>query len=57
MEVKKELLIKIKEYIEDCQETIDGEWGSGRKTEQLIKDNAMPEIYDEIIKLLSEPKQ
>lgn len=53
MEVNKKLLLKVKKYIEDTQETIDGEWGSCRKKEQLIKDNVMPEIYDEIISLLA----
>lgn len=36
-------LIAVKSYIEDMEETVDGEWGSGRTFEELIKKGLMPE--------------
>jgi hypothetical protein len=48
----KELLLKIKSYIEKVEMQIDGEWGDCRDLEQLIKDGVMPEIYDKVLGLL-----
>ncbi len=42
------LLRDVQEYIEDREETIDGEWGYGRKREALISEGAMPEIYQRV---------
>ncbi len=45
-----EFLIAIKSYIEETQETIDGEWGSCRCIAELIRAGEMPEpIYSEVI--------
>jgi hypothetical protein len=50
--MEKELLEKVIEYIREKEETIDGEWGSGRSWEALEKEGEMPELYFEIRKLL-----
>jgi len=44
-----ELLKKVKSYIEDAEIDRDGEWGEGRTIDKLIKDNAMPPVYNEVI--------
>jgi hypothetical protein len=45
-----EFLIAAKSYIEDMEETVDGEWGGGRSFEELIKLGLMPEpLYSEVI--------
>ena len=48
----REALKKCKEYIEEKEEVIDSEWGSCRGLSELIKYGEMPELYDEIIKLI-----
>ena len=45
-----ELLLEIKEYIEDMEVKVDGEWGCCRKLQQLIKDKEMPNIYRKVLK-------
>ena len=49
----KALLKEMKDYIEDAEEAIDGEWGRGRMLDQLIKDGAMPELYTKVLIELS----
>jgi hypothetical protein len=46
-----DVLDEIIEYIEDTEQTIDGEWGSGRDLKELIRDKEMPELYDKLIAL------
>lgn len=53
MIVMKELLLRIKEYIEEAQENIDSEWGSCRSVEDIINDGEMPDIYNDLIKAIS----
>jgi len=43
-----ELLSKMKAYIENCEHTIDSEWGDCRTVEELISEGAMPEIWHEV---------
>jgi hypothetical protein len=43
------LLDEILTAIADYEETIDGEWGSCRSAEQLIKDGCMPELYNKLL--------
>ena len=38
-------------YIEQTEQTIDGEWGSYRNLQELIKDNDMPKLYDKLLAL------
>ena len=45
------LLDEIIKYIEGTEETIDGEWGSGRTVEKLIEHNCMPELYKNMLAL------
>ena len=46
-------LIAVKSYIEDMEETVDGEWGGCRTFEELIKEGLMPEpLYSEVIRRL-----
>ena len=51
MKTDLEFLTAIKSYVEDAEETMDGEWGHCRCISQLIKDGAMPQpLYSEIIR-------
>lgn len=45
------LLDEIIKYIEETEETIDGEWGSSRSVEELIEHNCMPELYAKMLAL------
>ena len=45
------LLDEILTAIADYEETIDGEWGSCKSAEQLIKDGCMPELYNKLLAL------
>lgn len=53
------LLDEIIKYIEDVEDKIEGEWGSRRPLDQLIKENAMPDIYYKLVSMreLPEPPQ
>lgn len=46
-----DLLDEIIKYIEETEETIDGEWGSCRDLKVLIRAKEMPELYDKLIAL------
>ena len=48
------LLTDMKFYIERSEVRIDSEWGCNREIEDLIKDKAMPDVYNEVIKLIGE---
>ena len=51
MKTEFEFLTAIKSYVEDAEETMDGEWGHCRSISQLIKDGAMPQpLYSEIVR-------
>ena len=45
------VLDEIIEYIEDTEQTIDGEWGLNRNLKKLIKDENMPELYVKLLAL------
>ena len=45
------LLDEILTAIADYEETIDGEWGSCKSAEQLIKNGCMPELYNKLLAL------
>lgn len=46
-----ELLEEIIEYIEYCELAIEGEWGDSRGLNELIEQNAMPDIYNKLLEL------
>ena len=50
----KDLLLEIKEYIEETEVQNDGEWGWNRSLEKLIADAKMPKLYDKICELLKD---
>ena len=50
----KNLLYKVKEYIEVSEETIDGEWGVCRSVEELIADGEMPDLWHEVRAAINE---
>lgn len=52
-----EFLTKVKGYMEDCEVALDSEWGDCRECSQLIADNAMPPLYDEVLKRIAEIEQ
>ena len=39
------------EYIEETEQTIEGEWGSCRNLKELIKDEDMPDLYKTLLTL------
>lgn len=43
------LLDEILTAIANYEEIIDGEWGSCRSAEQLIKDGCMPKLYNKLL--------
>ena len=50
--VGKGLLTRVKEYIEQREEKIEGEWGNCRSLKKLIADGDMPDVYFEVLKLI-----
>ena len=52
-----ELLDEIIVYIEESEDKIEGEWGSGRGIKELIKDDCMPELYFKLIALKGEQNE
>ena len=48
----KEFLLAVREYIEQVEVQIDGEWGSCRRLDELIADADMPELYAEVLRRL-----
>lgn len=53
IEISKETLETIIDYIERVEVQIDGEWGSCQTLEELIGANEMPDFYDKL-RLLSD---
>jgi hypothetical protein len=53
----KEFFLKLKQYIEDAEHQIDGEWGNGRSVEQLISDGAMPDLYFQVLQRITSVAQ
>jgi hypothetical protein len=49
----KKLLEQMKEYIEECEETISWELAGGLTVEELIMNKEMPQIYDDVLFALS----
>jgi hypothetical protein len=47
-----EFLKRVKKYIEVKVVDIDGDWGGCRDLDEIIADKEMPELYDEVLKLL-----
>jgi hypothetical protein len=45
-----EFLLALRQYIEEVEETIDGEWGMCRTFERMISEGAMPELYAEVLR-------
>ena len=48
-----EFLLAVREYIEDMEEKIEGEWGYCRPLAQLIAAKEMPPVYDEVLRRLN----
>ena len=48
MNINYDIFNEILEYIENTEETIDGEWGSARTRKELIEQGDMPDIYYKI---------
>jgi hypothetical protein len=46
----KELLIRMKEYIEFQEEAHEEEYGCGRNLKQIIADGDMPDLYNKVLK-------
>lgn len=50
------LLPYVKEYIEQCEVRIDGEWGDCREIDELIAAGDMPKLYWRVLDALAEVK-
>jgi hypothetical protein len=50
--VDRELLLRIKAYMEKNEVIIDDEWGDSRTLEKIISDGDMPKLYKEVCDLL-----
>ena len=48
----KEFLLALREYIEQVEVKIEGEWGVGRSLEELIAADGMPALYAEVLRRL-----
>jgi hypothetical protein len=46
-------LLALKEYIEEVEVQIEGEWGVGRHLEGLIEEQDMPDIYAEVLRRIA----
>ncbi len=46
----KEFLLAVREYIEQVEVQIDGEWGYCRSLDELIATAAMPDLYAEVLR-------
>ena len=45
-------LLTLREYIEQVEAQIEGEWGIGRSLEELIASGEMPQLYSEVLRRL-----
>jgi hypothetical protein len=48
----KEFLLALREYMEQVEVQIEGEWGVGRSLEELIAANEMSPLYAEVLRRL-----
>ncbi len=48
----KEFLQAVREYIEQAEVQIEGEWGTCRNLDELIAEASMPELYAEVLRRL-----
>ena len=53
----KTLLKDTKRYIEEVEVKIDGEWGGCRSVEELVKEDAMPELYARVLDAIEQLEQ
>ncbi len=53
IEIPVDLAIAIKAEIERTEESLDGEFGAGRRIEQIIAEDDMPECYDALVAILN----
>jgi hypothetical protein len=47
-----EFLLRLREYIEQVEVMIEGEWGVDRTLEELIAEHKMPRLYAEVLRRL-----
>ena len=53
----KEFLDAVRKYIEECESTIENEWGSCRPLDELILNGKMPRLYYVVLRALrAQPK-
>jgi len=51
MNVSKELVEEMIDYIEKSELAIEYEWGSCRTLKELICNNSMPKFYDDLLSI------
>jgi 8-oxo-dGTP pyrophosphatase MutT (NUDIX family) len=49
----KEFLCALREFIEETQVDLDGEFGIGRSLKELISSGSMPDVYFEVIRRIN----
>lgn len=47
-----DVLKEVKQYIKEKEVSYDGEWGSVRDFEQLLRDKCVPDLYDKVLMLI-----
>jgi len=50
IKMKLNLLLEIKKYIEETEETMESEYGCGYSLSKLIELNRMPDLYFKVLK-------
>ena len=45
------MLDRVIKYMEESEESFDGEYGVGRDLHDIVLDGDMPELYDELLAL------
>lgn len=48
-----EFLEALRDYIEQVEVQLDGEFGWSRKVSQLVDDGVMPDVYAEVLRRLA----
>ncbi len=54
--INKNLLERLKDYIEEIEQLVDWDRGLGRSTEKMISEGDMPDLYAEILREIEKQK-
>ena len=54
IQISDKFALELKHHLEEVAVQIDYEWGDCRPLEQLLRDDAMPGVYDKLVRLMKE---